>query len=241
MCQHNTFPCLTFLNCVMQTFIGVCFKWKIISLEEADDGFFWHVDGGIMFIVMHLLKHWNSTWLNVASSDVYQFKLAENPSSFACWDLSLWRSWFIRAVKSRYTTNKPGKTNKPLDIKQMSWRGGKKSSEKVRKEKTFQWEKGRVSNPFCCPAWISSRPTFLSGPHFIALFFTLLSEPPSLLPSTGSPRFHLHSFLNHFSSFFFFFFLTKLMNHLECLKEKVQKHRKALRTIRSMAATWVHV
>lgn len=195
---------------------------------------------GIMFIVMHLLKHWNSTWLNVASSDVYQFKLAENPSSFACWDLSLWRSWFIRAVKSRYTTNKPGKTNKPLDIKQMSWRGGKKSSEKVRKEKTFQWEKGRVSNPFCCPAWISSRPTFLSGPHFIALFFTLLSEPPSLLPSTGSPRFHLHSFLNHFSSFFFFF-LTKLMNHLECLKEKVQKHRKALRTIRSMAATWVHV
>lgn len=88
----------------------------------------------------------------------------------------------------------------------MSWEekkelreGKKRENMPVRKMQSFK------SLLLSCLDFFS--PHFPLSPSFQFLFYTLLSEPPSLLPSTGSPCFHLHSFLNHF--FFFFFFLKK--------------------------------
>lgn len=116
---------------------------------------------------MHLLKQWNFTWLNFTSSDVYQFKLAQNPTQRSFLDHSLQRNWFIRVPKSRCTTNKPGKTNKPLGIKQMSRRGGKK------------WEKrnslGKVRKNLPVGRMHSFR--FQTLPHLDFLMFHLPSSP----------------------------------------------------------------
>lgn len=137
---------------------------------------------------MHLLKQWNFTWLNFTSSDVYQFKLAQNPTQRSFLDHSLQRNWFIRVPKSRCTTNKPGKTNKPLGIKQMSQRGGKKwekrnSLGKVRK-KPASGKNAQFQIPDTTP---------LGFPHV----------PPSLQP-----------FFFYFYSFSFFYHC--LLDHLPC-------------------------
>lgn len=185
---------------------------------------------------MHLLKQWNLTWLNFTSSDEYPFKLAQNPTQHSFLDHSLQRNWFIRVPKSRCTTNKPGKTNKPLGIKQMSqgeremWKKEQLSKKKPASGKNAQFQIPDTT-PLGFPHVPPSLQSFLFYFYPFSFFLPLPSRPPSLLPSLSPPVLHLHSFLNHIS-------LTNLLNHLDWMRT-VWKDQKPLGMVWAMVAAWI--